>query len=220
MVSKPLDYESIYPHIWNQYEFLYNQMTILNNILMLLMGLDTLVIMVLFELYDKKYVYNIVWFIQLLFLFVIPIFLWLWGICIRKVWVPFVEKGSLKDIWLNDKDFYEEAVVDIYGVLHHLSAHREQKKTIIKFLLISLIVGTFGGFAIQGALMNNIGVCIFFIFIYTFALVLVICLWNKEYPKKNNEPTENRKFFDDLKRKIINKEINKESSVTTSGTAI
>ena len=200
MTKKKINFKEIYPHVWNQYELLYNAIQRYSTFIQFFVTFDTLVLIVIFELYKKINTNQIPLSVSLIFLFFIPMIIMFLTFIPRKIWVPWIEKEKLKEVSKGKMDFYEEAVVDTFGVIHHIRGYEKNYKLMIRVLLNSFIIGIFlipimiffqhKFFCIASIILSILIIILFLLNFY---------LWNKEFVKNGQlEATKNREFFNEL----------------------
>jgi len=200
MAKKP-NFKEIYPHIWNQYVFYYNEIRRYEHKFEFLLALSTLLLIVFLQLLDKIIEWSSIFYFPL-FLFMIVIGILFYHSIIRKIWLPFFTKEKLKEeIYDKNKDFYETVVRDIYGVLPHLKGYKKDK---MKIFHISINILLLASFSIVGLVLIGKGGYCYSIFLGILMIIVffwVNKLWNKEY-LSYNPSYEVEKFFDDWLKKF------------------
>lgn len=194
-------FRDIYPHIWEHYKFLYDRrINDTNKRFEFLLLLDTLFVIIFFSILREITEKGTLFYIPLFFL-ISSIVLFFFHITPKKIWFPWFEKENLKEVWesKNNKDFYEEGIRSIHGVLHHLWRYSQKRKLLYILSLNFLLLAIFSPIAIFLVYKNYLlfsGIISVIIFVL---LILINLQFHKEESKKS-PVKEIEKFFDDWKK--------------------
>jgi len=210
MTKKNLDdlkqyFKEVYPHIWEHYKFLFDIRT-KNKGFEFLLAFESLLILIFVTLFGEFILKGeVVFLIPLLGFFVSMLFSF-YNLIPKFIWFPWFEKEDIKKSFESkeEKDFYEEGVRSIYGVLDHLWEFNKRKNKIFLNNILALYISI---------VLSFIAVLIYYK-LFTFILLVVpIAIlfwsivqmgWGKELVPKSPAP-EVEKFFDEWKKEMFNK---------------
>ena len=134
-------FKEIYPHIWEHYKFLFDRRTKNRNFEFLIAS-ESLISLIFITLFKDLIFEGKIIFLIPLFAFIISILFSLINLIPKFIWFPWFEKQNLKKVFeiRKNKDFYEEGLRSIYGVLAHVVTLFYYNLTILLFLFIPIII--------------------------------------------------------------------------------
>lgn len=198
-------FKDISPQIWQHYVFLYNVRT-KNRGFDFLLASESLLTLIFITLFGNLILNGNLIFLVPLLAFFVSIFFSFSNLVPKLLWFPWFEKDDIEKAFdmRNERDFYEQDLRQIYGVLAHLWEFNKRKGKIFFNNVLSLYISIVLAFA---------SVLIYYQFIILLLLLIPIAIlfwslvqigWGKEVVLKNPAP-EVEKFFDDWKNKELNK---------------
>ena len=196
-------FRDIYPHIYEHYKFLFNIRTS-NRSFEFLLAVESLLILIFVTIFDEFILGGEVVFLIPSMALVISLFFSLYNLIPKYVWFPWFEKEDLKKTFESkrEKDFYEEGLRSIYGVLAHLWNFNQRRNKIffnnVLVLYIALIL------AFSGILIHY-NLCILLLLFLPLAILfwsLVQRGWGKELVPESPAPKV-EEFFDKWKEKEL-----------------
>ncbi|MFH1181381.1 MAG: hypothetical protein V1702_00315 [Candidatus Woesearchaeota archaeon] len=197
MPRKRPNFKDLHSSLWSQFTFLAQQRQLLDQQIQYLFAFNTLFLVIYFQLFKEKLLGgNSLFFIPLLFLLLIPTAILLYNYTPRAIWWPFIDKETLKEIYIQGKDYYEQLVRSIYGTVPGFYHYREFKRGVLKGLLNSILVGILLTFTVILIDIREYGSATIMAFILAIGLIFLNKMFLKEYSSSNPAP-EVEKFFDD-----------------------
>ena len=198
-------FKDIYPHIYEHYKFLFDIRTKSRSFEFLL-AFESLITLIFITLFQKEILTGEIVLIIPLGVFLISILFSLANLIPKFIWFPWFENVNLKQVFENrkEKDFYEEGLRSIYGVLAHLVEFDKRRNNIFfwNFLVLYMaIVLSFAGVLIY----YNLSILLLLIILLAIlSWALIQKGWGKELVKKSPTP-EIEKFFDKWKEEELNR---------------
>lgn len=199
-------FNDIYPHIWERYKFLYDIRTKIDKKFDFLLPFESLLILIFVTLFggfilDGKFIFLIP-----LILFLIPLSISFYNIFPRTIYFPWFEKKDIKDIWKikKEKNFYEQGLREIYGVLRHLSVYEDYKRKLFIKNVLWIYISIFSSISI---VMIHFELWTLFLLVILSGILLwewIAENWGKELVEESPAP-EIEEFFNKWKEEEINK---------------
>lgn len=197
-----LYFKDIYPHVWEHYKFLYDIRTKSKGFEFLL-TFESLLLASFIALFDDFILKGEIIFLISLIAFFIAIFFSLYNLIPKYIWFPWFEKDDLKKSFeiRKDKDFYEEGVRSIYGVLDHLWEYDQRKGKLFFKNVLAMYIAIVLSFASVLIYYKLYIPVLVFVPVSVLFWALVQEGWGKELVKRNPAPAV-EKFFDEWKKKV------------------
>ncbi len=198
-------FKEIYPHVWKHYNFLFKLRTD-NKRFELLLASESLLTLTYVTIFQKFISEGNLLFLIPLFSFFIPITLSLSNLIPIRIWFPWFEKDNIKKVFLssNDKDFYEEGLRSIYGVVDHAGYLEKRRSKIYGENVLALYLSIVVSFICVFIYVNVYEIIPLFLILSMLIWILIRKNWNRESVEKNPAP-EVEKFFDDWKKEVLGK---------------
>lgn len=209
MTRKDLDdlkkyFKDIYPHIYDKYKFLFDIRT-KDPGFGFLLAFESLLLTAFVTLFGQIILNGELLFIVPTIAFLISILFSLYNLIPRQIWFPWFEARNIKEAFegKEEKDFYEEGLRSIYGVLDHLREFSKRKDKIFFGNFIVLYIALVLSFT---SVLIYYG---FFIWILLFIPIAILFWtliqknWGRGLVPKSPAP-EVEKFFDDWKKEVEN----------------
>ncbi len=195
-------FKDIYPNIYEHYKFLFDIRTKSRSFEFLL-AFESLITLIFITLFQNLILEGELIFLIPLLAFFVSILFSLANLIPKFIWFPWFEKKNLKEIFESRKvkDFYEEGLRSIYGVLAHLGEFDKRRNKIFFWNFLALYIAIMLSFASVLVYYSLSILILLFIPITILLWALIQKGWGKELVPKSPAP-EVEKFFDDWKEKV------------------
>ncbi len=140
-VRKEFDnYQTVYPHIWNQYSIYFQRYNAYTNRLNTLGTISSILILIYFSLPFK---HNTNWIYLTLLFFLFPFFITIANYFIsKKIAIPWVERDELESqLSEGINTFFKRQIDDLYYCADTMFGYAKSAKKWIKYSLVSMLIG-------------------------------------------------------------------------------
>ncbi|MDD5699781.1 MAG: hypothetical protein PHH00_01130 [Candidatus Nanoarchaeia archaeon] len=200
-------FRNIYPPLWEHYKFLYERRTEIQKKFEFLIAFESLLTLIFISLFRDLILDGSVLFVVSLLFLLTPIFVsYFLNLVPARLWFPWFEKENLRETWNSrrDKDFSEEGLRSIYGVLGHLWSYYQNKKKLflqnVLFWYTSIIISlSLVIIYFEGAIL-----LLPIILVSILCWLLIYMRWDKELVKKS-PALESEEFFNKWKKEELEK---------------
>ena len=171
-----------------------------------LLAFESLIALIFITLFQSFILTGELLFIIPLIAFLISILFSLINLIPKFIWFPWFDNVNLKQVFeiRKEKDFYEEGLRSIYGVVAHLIEFDKRRNKIFFWNFLVLYIAMVLSFAAILIYYKLYVLILLFIPIAILSWALIQKGWGKELVLKNPAP-EIEKFFDDWKNKELAK---------------
>jgi hypothetical protein len=182
--------KEIYPHIWNQYVFNYNEKTKKYELRFSTILIITNIILFLYIQAVEQSIFKelSIFHIPLIFL-ILPIIISLFNLIPRTMYVPFFDEKKLKKIFDKKENFFE--------TIPHLKAYQWKKQLAFELSLHSVIMSILLILLIVTDILSNSNryISVGFTTLVFVVFFLILFFSHREYPVKK-DVRKIRKFLD------------------------
>jgi len=198
-------FKDIYPHIYEYYKFLFDIRTKSRSFEFLL-AFESLITLIFVTLFQGLILKGEIIFLIPLLAFFISILFSLANLIPKFISFPWFENVNLKQVFetRKEKDFYEEGLRSIYGVLAHLGEFDKRRNKIFFWNFLALYIAMVLSLASVLVYHNLSILLLLFIPISILSWILIQKGWGKELVLKS-PALEIEKFFDKWKEEELNR---------------
>lgn len=196
-------FKDIYPNIYEHYKFLFDIRTS-NRSFEFLLALESLLILIFITIFNEFILAGELVFLIPLMAFLVSLFFSLYNLIPKHVWFPWFEKEDIKKTFESkkEKDFYEEGLRSIYGVLAHLWKFNQRKNKIFFNNILTLYIALILAFS---GILIYYNLCALLLLLLPLAILfwsLVQKGWGKELVPESPAPKV-EEFFDKWKKEEL-----------------